>query len=415
MAPVIDAVEVGRRYRHGVSQSGPLTWRKLLSNRWPRHRLEPLWALRNVSFSLEPGSSLGLVGPNGAGKSTLLKLIGGIGLPDEGRLTVRGKVAALFELGQDFHPELSGRDNAVAAGVIAGVSRKEMLHSLPDVVEYAGLDRFIDSPLRIYSSGMKARLAFAVAIHTRPEVLLVDEALAVGDAAFQRRCRESMQALRAAGVTIIVASHSLDEVRVLCDDVLWLRGGRVIARGSPDEVLQKYEQFTTRETELLTPQEGEVAHTSQGVRLELRRNRFGSQEATIEGVRLLDPLLQERRDLPSGSSLRVEVVASIPKQFQPAAIAVKLVRQSDGLVCLETSTTVATGTGLARVTADIDRLDLSPDTYVFDVGLFSEDWDRTFDYHNAAYELRITGGGPSNAVWTPPVGWTAGDASAQRV
>lgn len=415
MPAVIEADSLGRRYRHGISNSGPLTWKKLLSNRWPRRGTQPLWALRDVTFSVGSGRSLGLVGPNGAGKSTLLKLIGGIGLPDEGTLAVRGRVAALFELGQDFHPELSGRDNALAAGVVAGLTRKEMLARLPDVIEYAGLARFIDSPLRIYSSGMRARLAFAVAIHTDPEVLLVDEALAVGDVGFQRRCRDSMRDLRAAGVTIVVASHSVEEVRALCDEVLWLRAGRAVASGTPDEVLQRYEQITTQETELLTPQHGEASHTPQGVLLELRRNRFGTQEASIEVVRLLGAFDLEHPAVPSGSPLRVEVVASIPEHLQPAAISLKLVRQADGLVCLDSSTTATAGSGQVTMRADIERLDLTPALYSFDVGLYSADWDRTYDFHKAAYDLQVTGGGPSSAVWAPPVSWMAGETSAEPV
>jgi lipopolysaccharide transport system ATP-binding protein len=412
--PVIEALSLGRRYRRGISQSGPLTWRKLLSNRGPRRGLHPVWALRDVSFSVEAGSSLGLVGPNGAGKSTLLRLIGGIGLPDEGSLEVRGRVAALFELGQDFHPELTGRDNAITAGVIAGFSRKDMLQRLPRVIEYADLGRFIDSPVRIYSSGMKARLAFAVAIHTAPDVLLVDEALAVGDAGFQRRCQESMRELRAAGVTILVASHSVQEVRALCDDVLWLQAGRVIASGTPDEVLRLYEEITARQTKLLTPSHGEDVRTPQGVRLELHANRFGTQEARIEAVRLLDPLGADGSAARTGSPLRVEVVASVPERLQPAAISLKLIRRSDGLTFLDTSTVVSTGADLVRVAADFERLDLAPGLYSFDVGLFSGDWDRTYDFHKGAYELNVTGSGPPDAIWAPPIGWTVQDASVSR-
>ena len=407
----IEARALGRRYRHGISQSGPLTWRRLLSTRWRRRDLQPLWALRDVSFSVGAGQSLGLVGPNGAGKSTLLQLVGGIGQPDEGSLVVNGRVAALFELGQDLNPELSGRDNAITAGVIAGFTRKEMQRRLPDVLEFADLGRFIDSPLRIYSSGMKARLAFAVAIHTDPDVLLVDEALAVGDVGFQRRCRERIRDLRARGVTIVVASHSVEEVRELCDDVLWLRAGRVIARGAPDEVLRRYQEITARETRLLTPPPGDEVQTPSGISLELHKNRFGTQEATIEAVNLVDAFGADSPAAPRGSPLHVEVIASIPERLQPAAVSLKLIRRRDGLVCLDSSTIVCSGTELVRLSAYLERLDLAPGAYEFDVGLFSEDWDRTYDFHKAAYELHVTGGGPADSVWAPPVGWMVEDAS----
>jgi hypothetical protein len=242
--------------------------------------------------------------------------------------------------------------------------------------------------------------------------LLVDEVLAVGDVGFQRRCRERMGDLRAAGVTIVVASHSVEEVRALCDDVLWLRAGRVVASGSPDEVLDRYEEITARQTRLLTPQQGDELHTPSGVPLELHRNRFGTQEATIDAVHLIDLFGQDCSAVPVGSPIRVDVLASIPAHLKPAAVSVKLIRRRDGVVCLDTSTTAASETGLVRMTADLERLDLAPGLYSFDVGLFSADWDRTYDFHKAAYELHVTGGDPSGAVWAPPVAWTVSDVSA---
>lgn len=414
MTPAIEGVDVGRRYRHGVAGAVPLTWKRLLSSRRPSRNLQPIWALRHLDFSVPTGRSLGLIGPNGAGKSTLLQLLGGIGQPDEGRLDVRGRVSALFDLGQDFHPELTGRDNAQVAGVIAGFTRKDIQRRLPDMIEFAGLGQFIDSPLRVYSSGMKARLAFAVAIHTEPEVMLIDEVLAVGDIGFQRRCTQRIKDLRGAGVTIVVASHSVYEVRSLCDEVLWLRAGRVIASGSPDEVLDRYAEITSEETRLLTPAPSDEFPIPGGTRLDLRQNRFGTQEATVDRVRILDSWGRHRADVPTSTPIRIEVLASVPPDLGRVNLSIKLIRRRDGLVCLDTSTQVSPNTEAVETTADIERLDLAPGDYAFDVGLYTDDWDRTLDLHKAAYRLEVTGPGPAEAVLAPPVAWTVGEVSNPR-
>ena len=415
MSTVIEATGIGRRYRHGIAESGPRTWRNVLSKRRPSRDLRPLWALRNVSFGVGLGRSVGLVGPNGAGKSTLLKLLGGIGLPDEGTLRVDGRVAAMFELGQDFHPDLTGRDNIQTAGVIAGFSRRDVQRRLPDVIEFAGLGRFIDSPLRVYSSGMKARLAFSVAIHTEPEVLLIDEVLAVGDVGFQLRCRERLSQLRDAGVTIVLASHSVEEVQALCDEVIWLRGGRVVACGPPGRVLERYAEITAKETRLATPAITLEQRTPSGVRLDLRENRFGTLEATIDYLHIMDCWGHECSTAESGTPVQLRISTSVPEHLQPAILSVKLIRDRDGLVCVDTSTQGSGKGNSISFTADFGRLDLGAGDYSFDVGLHSADWDRTFDFHKSAYHLRITSKWLGEAVLAPPVGWSVSDPEAASI
>ena len=410
MSAIVEASDLGRRYRHGVAQSGPRTWRTLLSNRRPGRGLRPVWALRHVSFTLDQGRSLGLVGPNGAGKSTLLRLLGGIGLPDEGQLHVDGRVAGMFELGQDFHPDLTGRDNIRTAGLVAGFSRREIQGMTPSIVQFADLGRFIDSPVRVYSSGMKARLAFAVAIHVEPEILLIDEVLAVGDVGFQRRCYDRLRDLRTAGVTIVLASHSVDEVRELCDEVIWLRGGRLIASGPPGLVLERYAEITAQETRLVTPSVEAAPRTSSD-RLRLNDNRFGTLEATIDDVRIQDSSGHECASIPCGAFLRLVVNTSIPDHVGPVTLSVKLVRHRDGLVCLDTSTR-SSSRGFVTFMAEFERLDLASGDYAFDVGLFSHDWDRTFDLHQGAYGLRVTSSWSSDAVVLPPIGWTVTNVSS---
>ncbi len=193
---------------------------------------EPFWALRDVSFTVEPGEMLGIIGENGAGKSTVLKLISRILEPTTGRVAVQGRVSALIELGAGFHPDLTGRENIYLNGSILGLSKREMDRQFAAIVDFAELERFIDTPVKHYSSGMYARLGFAVAIHVHPDVLLIDEVLAVGDEAFQKKCLERIAAIKAQGKAIILVTHDLDAVDALCDRVLWLGDGVVQAQGA---------------------------------------------------------------------------------------------------------------------------------------------------------------------------------------
>jgi lipopolysaccharide transport system ATP-binding protein len=202
--------------------------------------VEYFWALRNVSVAVAPGRMVGVIGGNGAGKSTLLRLIGGVGRPDEGGVAVHGRVDALLDLGAGFHPDLTGRENVFISGVINGLTRREVAKQFDSIVAFSELEEFIDSPLRTYSTGMQMRLAFAVATHTHPEVLLIDEVLAVGDLAFQHKCLERIAQFKAEGCTIILVSHDTGLVAKMCDEALWLHGGRVMAHGPADEIASRY-------------------------------------------------------------------------------------------------------------------------------------------------------------------------------
>ena len=201
---------------------------------------EEFWALRDVNFSIYAGEAVGIIGENGSGKSTSLKLISRILEPTSGSVSVRGKVSALLELGTGFHPDLTGRENIFLNGSLLGISRKEMSRRYEQIVEFAELKEFIDTPIKHYSSGMVMRLAFAVAINVDPDILLTDEVLAVGDEAFQRKCLEYIAGLRKSGVTIVFVSHALDAVRALCSRAIWLDHGRLIADGPSGQVIDRY-------------------------------------------------------------------------------------------------------------------------------------------------------------------------------
>lgn len=201
---------------------------------------EDFWALQNVNVEVLKGQTIGLVGDNGSGKSTLLKCMAKILYPESGSITMRGRLAALLEVGSGFHPELSGRDNVYLNGSILGMSRREIDEKFDDIVDFSGVREFIDQPVKNYSSGMYVRLGFSVAIHVDPDILLVDEVLAVGDETFQAKCAEKFVDLRAAGKTIVIVSHALGTLAEMCDQLVWLKHGEVQLIGDPEQVIAAY-------------------------------------------------------------------------------------------------------------------------------------------------------------------------------
>lgn len=203
---------------------------------------EDFWALRDISFDVPTGSTFGLIGSNGSGKSTLLKCLAKILYPETGTITANGKVAALLEVGSGFHPELSGRENVFLNGSILGMSRKEIQGKFDEIVSFSGVEQFIDQPVKNYSSGMYVRLGFAVAINVDPDILVVDEVLAVGDAEFQQKCFQKFEDFKAAGKTVILVSHSMGSVKSMCDHAAWINKGNLELVGEADPVIAAYEQ-----------------------------------------------------------------------------------------------------------------------------------------------------------------------------
>ena len=251
MATAIAAAGLSKRYRIGELRAGYGTLRESLvrgANRIARGELrhdyhhEEIWALRDVSFSIPQGQVVGIIGRNGAGKSTLLKLLARITSPTEGRAEIRGRVGSLLEVGTGFHPELTGRENVFLNGAVLGMKRREIGRKFSEIVDFAGVEKFIDTPVKRYSSGMYVRLAFAVAAHLEPEILLVDEVLAVGDAEFQRRCLGRMQDFGASGRTVLFVSHNMQAVARLCERTLLLDEGRIVHDGPSPEVVARYLQ-----------------------------------------------------------------------------------------------------------------------------------------------------------------------------
>jgi lipopolysaccharide transport system ATP-binding protein len=250
MQTAIEAAGLSKRYRIGEMQAayGTLresmvhTARRLTGREHRDHSHDEIWALRDVSFQVAEGEVLGIIGRNGAGKSTLLKVLTRITAPTGGRAEIRGRVGSLLEVGTGFHPELTGRENIYLNGAILGMKRKEIKEKLPEMVAFSGVEQFMDTPVKRYSSGMYVRLAFSVAAHFEPEILLVDEVLAVGDAEFQARCLGRMEDMGATGRTVLFVSHNMQAVSQLCDRALLLEGGRVVRDGPSEEIVAHYLQ-----------------------------------------------------------------------------------------------------------------------------------------------------------------------------
>jgi lipopolysaccharide transport system ATP-binding protein len=247
MAVAIEAQELSKRYRIGQMQAAYGTLRDSmtrtaarLTGRVEAQERQEIWALRDVTFSVREGEVLGVIGRNGAGKSTLLKVLTRITAPTRGRAVIRGRVGSLLEVGTGFNGELTGRENVFLNGSILGMKRREIQRKLPDIVEFSGIEKFIDTPVKRYSSGMYVRLAFSVAAHLEPEILLVDEVLAVGDAEFQQRCLGRMEDFSGTGRTVLFVSHNMQTINQLCNRAIWLDGGTIVEDGHPSDVVTQY-------------------------------------------------------------------------------------------------------------------------------------------------------------------------------
>ena len=257
-APAIVAVDVAKVYRRFLHQNQFRTLKSALLTGSLLSDLSPdqtFTAVSGVSFEVPTGCTFGVIGENGSGKSTLLKLLAGITKPTRGTLTVNGRISALIELGAGFHPEISGRENVAINGIMLGLTRREVEERFDAIIDFAELRPFIDAPVKTYSSGMYMRLGFAVAIHVDPEVLLIDEVLAVGDEAFTRKCLDKIGEFRRRGKTILLVSHSLGLVEKMCDEVLWMRRGTKADQGDPKRVVDAYLTYVAGGEEALLAKE----------------------------------------------------------------------------------------------------------------------------------------------------------------
>lgn len=401
----LELVDVSKRFKRQTLRAGYTTLKssllRLFRPRATDAEAEVTQAIANLTVRIPQGASVGIIGRNGSGKSTLLKLISGIYKPDQGRIEVHGRVAALIELGAGFHPDFSGRENVFLGGVIHGLSRAQIEARLDDIVRFAELERVIDDPVRTYSSGMFMRLGFSLAIHTDPDVLIIDEVLAVGDAAFVAKCKERITELRRKGKTLLLVSHDLDAVERWCDEVVWLHAGIVRDRGEPRRVIDHYRQFIEKGEEFELAQEQENTHEltlskqeqpASDTQETAAPTRWGSREVEITAVRVLDRDEQPRLLFHEEDAVIVEIDYEQHEATSDVVFGIGLHR-TDGLLVFGTNTDIERlavpnlkKRGFLRFS--IKRLGLLEGTYTVDVAVHRRD-GYPYDYHKAALKFAV--------------------------
>jgi ABC-type polysaccharide/polyol phosphate transport system ATPase subunit len=371
-----------------------------------------LEALKGVSFDVAAGRTFGIVGRNGSGKSTMLKLIAGIGRPSSGAVKVHGRVSALIELGAGFHPEISGRDNVFINGMMLGLSKREVANRFDDIVAFAELDDFIDAPVKTYSSGMYMRLGFSVAINVDPDVLLVDEVLAVGDEAFTHKCLDKFADFRRRGRTVLLVTHSLDMVTRFCDEALWLDHGVVRDQGDPRRVIDAYlMDVATAENQALGRPVTLVAAGGEqpADMMKAVEGRWGSREAEILAVEFVGSDGAIAHVFESGAAVAIRMRVRAHQPLSDFVFGVALF-SADGVCCYGTNTDIEGAeprefNGDAEVAFVIDSLCLVAGAYKVDVAVHRRN-GVPYDYHRALYTIRVTSRVNETGIVRPPHRWT---------
>jgi ABC-type polysaccharide/polyol phosphate transport system ATPase subunit len=395
----VAAVEVSKKFRLLKERNNSL---KSTIMRGHRIVASDFWALQDVSFEVYQGEAFALIGENGSGKSTMLKCLTKILRPDHGSVEVNGKVSALLELGAGFHQELSGRENVFLNGAILGLSQKELKRRFDEIVDFAGVEPFIDEPVKNYSSGMYVRLGFSVAINVDPDVLLVDEILAVGDEAFQRKCHEKIAEMRHQGKTIVLVSHGLSEVQNLCDRAAWFSHGHVMQVGPPREVIEAYTE--TVAVERSTNADG--------------HQRWGSGEGRIIGAELLTESAQLATRLHSGETAILRLHYDMDHPIKRPVFGLVFTTLDGFCVSAPTSRDVGKVpeklSGSGHVDVIFDPVRLLPGTYDLSVSLTDYSCLHVYDRHNNLLRFDVERGPIRETEGVASLGgvWMIRDAEA---
>jgi ABC-type polysaccharide/polyol phosphate transport system ATPase subunit len=429
---VVNASKIYRRYgrsRQFATLKSALLSRSLVRDLAPS---ETFPALNGVTFDVPRGRTLGVIGRNGSGKSTLLKLVAGITKPTTGTVKVNGRISALIELGAGFHPEISGRENVFINGIMLGLTKREITRRFDEIVDFAELQDFIDAPVKTYSSGMYMRLGFAVAIHVDPDVLLVDEVLAVGDEGFTHKCLDKFAEFKRRGKTILLVTHSLGLVERFCDDALWMDGGQVKGMGDPKRVVGAYvtdvqdseeQQLAAADakakasagatspdepaTAVLPDNPVETAEAPADM-FRATEGRWGSREVEIVGVDLIGTDGRPGHVFQTGKPLSVRIRVTATHPVSDFVFGFGLF-SADGVCCYGTNTDVEgyvsrSLQGEAEATLIIDRLDLVEGTYKIDVAVHKRD-GATYDYHRLLHTFRIKSRTKDVGIYRPSHRW----------
>jgi ABC-type polysaccharide/polyol phosphate transport system ATPase subunit len=401
-----------RRYsaRRFATLKSALLGRSLLRDLQPD---ETFMALRDVSFRVPRGSAFGVIGRNGSGKSTALKLVAGITKPTSGAVRVDGRVSALIELGAGFHPEISGRENVFINGIMLGLSKREIERRFDDIVDFAELRDFIDAPVKTYSSGMYMRLGFAVAINVNPDVLLIDEVLAVGDEAFTHKCLDKFRDFRRRGKTVLLVTHSLGLVERLCDEAVWLDAGEKHAEGDSKRVVDAYLTAVDRSEERLLAATSAVERYASpqpaANMFAATEGRWGSGDVEIVRVTLLAQNSEPSFVFHTGDPMSIQLRVRAAQPTSDFVFGVGLFN-ADGVCCFGTNTEREQMqpdrlAGEADVTFAIDSLDLVEGTYKLDVAVHKQD-GAPYDYHRLLYTFRVASRSHDVGIFRPRHHWT---------
>jgi lipopolysaccharide transport system ATP-binding protein len=409
MNPAIRVENLSKRYELGGGPPGGRTLAETLSGMlavgrlWRRRQPAPatrskeFWALRDVSFEVKPGERVGIIGRNGAGKSTLLKILSRIVQPTTGLAEIRGRIGSLLEVGTGFHPELSGRENVYLNGSILGMTRREIARKFDEIVAYAGIDQFLDTPVKRYSSGMYVRLAFAVAAHLEPEILVVDEVLAVGDQAFQQKCTQTLRSGGRAGRTVLFVSHNMPAVQNLCSRCVWLKAGHVMADGPSASVIEAYNR--------------DVADVG-GAAVDLTHHRGRTPDSIVamRRVRVMDDADHRLSAVQMRNTVRIEVDFELNEPIPDVTLGVVITdayhtpifgNNTKVSVCPPQPAPLKAG----KVVCRFPEVPLMPGTYPIDLHFGSRTHD--FDVVYGAAELTVL---PADVFGTgklpPPAGGT---------
>ncbi|MEK6693240.1 MAG: ABC transporter ATP-binding protein [Nitrospirota bacterium] len=366
---------------------------------------ETFWALRDVSFNIENGKMIGIIGSNGSGKSTLLKLLAGIMGPTSGSIRVKGRVSALIELGAGFHPELSGRENIFINGIILGLSKKEIKDRFDGIVKFAGLEDFIDSPVKTYSSGMYMRLGFAIAINVDPDILLIDEILAVGDEEFQHKCLNKINDFKRKGKTLVFVSHDLGSIERLCDEVVWIEDGVLKARGLPRMVIDSYTGYVASFEEERAFENHQSA--LEGAKRE-SPNRWGTREIEITNVRLTDGDKKEKYLFEYGEPIEIILSYKTKRKIEDPVFGIGIFRD-DGVCVFGTNTaidgfSISAVEGEGNVIFSIDRSNLVEGSYLLDVAIHKRD-GQPYDYQSRLYSFVMRSKIKDVGIYRPDHDW----------
>jgi ABC-type polysaccharide/polyol phosphate transport system ATPase subunit len=443
MRPAIeltDVTKIYRRYggRHFSTLKSALLRRSVIRDLAPA---ETFAAVQHLSFSVPAGSTFGIMGRNGSGKSTALKLVAGITKPTSGTVSVDGRISALIELGAGFHPEISGRENVYINGIMLGLTKREIQSRFDEIVEFAEMQDFIDAPVKTYSSGMYMRLGFAVAIHVDPDVLLVDEVLAVGDEGFTHKCLDKFSEFKRRGRTILLVTHTLDLIEKFCDDAIWLDAGEKRAEGDPKRVVSTYLSAvaSSEEAQLAagdakaqksvaastdaSAAAADVAHdvpaqeaaevaaaagTEPHSMFQADEGRWGSREVEITGVELCGPDGRPAHVFQSGEPMSINLRVSAKEPVDDYVFGIGLFNV-EGVCCYGTNTGLeqyesARFFGEGEVRFVIGGLDLVPGTYKLDVAAHKKDGYQ-YDYHRLLYTFRVKSRLHDTGIYRPRHAW----------